>query len=293
MRPIWSCSRLTDSTRTSRGTVDIWQGVSYGWIITNGMDNDAFALNGTISTATDTAVTFDVSQNDYVPSGDSVTSISATNGSHGTTSVSGSIVTYTPASGFQGNDSFTYTITDSNSNETTGTVNVTVDPVTHFAVTGGTTNPTAGDAVTYTVTALDSSNNAVTSYNDDVEFSSTDPQANLPSETSLTDGAGTFTVTYKTAGDQFVQVFDPNNYVGIGDSATATVSPNSASKLAITTGGATGAGTAFYFDVTALDDYGNVATGFTDTLNFTSSDSTAALPNNTALSSGYGSFRNP
>src|SRR5204863_4287755 len=46
------------------------------------------------------------------------------------------------------------------------------------------------------------------------------------------------------------------------------------------------AGTAFSFTVTALDAQNNVATGYTGTVHFTSSDSQAVLPADTALTNG-------
>jgi hypothetical protein len=48
-------------------------------------------------------------------------------------------------------------------------------------------------------------------------------------------------------------------------------------------------GVAFTFTVTTLDAYGNVATGYTGTVHFTSSDAAASLPENfTFLSSDAG-----
>jgi hypothetical protein len=50
------------------------------------------------------------------------------------------------------------------------------------------------------------------------------------------------------------------------------------------------AGSAFNVTVTALDAYGNTATGYTGTLHFTSSDSQATLPADANLTSGVGNF---
>src|SRR5271157_3382689 len=52
----------------------------------------------------------------------------------------------------------------------------------------------------------------------------------------------------------------------------------------------TTAGTAYGFSVTARDRYGNVATGYAGTVHFTSSDPHAALPADSNLTSGIGSF---
>src|SRR5581483_1736620 len=46
----------------------------------------------------------------------------------------------------------------------------------------------------------------------------------------------------------------------------------------------------FTFTVTALDAFGNVATGYSGTVHFTSTDAAAGLPADTALAAGVGSF---
>src|SRR5205814_9608457 len=57
------------------------------------------------------------------------------------------------------------------------------------------------------------------------------------------------------------------------------VAPNSAS-----------AGAAFNFTVSAVDAFGNAVGSYSGTVHFTSSDSTASLPANSALTGGTGSF---
>ena len=81
---------------------------------------------------------------------DALTFAVATQPAHGTASVSGATATYTPATGYQGADSFTYTATDDGSNTSTpATVSVTVNPATPLA------------APTITVNGADIDNNAV------------------------------------------------------------------------------------------------------------------------------------
>jgi subtilase family serine protease len=63
--------------------------------------------------------------------------------------------------------------------------------VTHFGITATSTS-TAGSSFNITVTALNSSNNTVTGYNGTVRFSSTDGQAALPGNSTLSSGVGTF-----------------------------------------------------------------------------------------------------
>src|SRR5208283_2173781 len=49
-------------------------------------------------------------------------------------------------------------------------------------------------------------------------------------------------------------------------------------------------GTSFNFTVTAYDANNNIATGYTGTVKFTSSDSKAVLPANSTLTNGTGTF---
>jgi len=55
---------------------------------------------------------------------------------------------------------------------------------------------------TFTVTAKDASNNTLTTYSGTVHFTSSDSQAVLPANATLTNGTGTFQAVLKTAGTQ-------------------------------------------------------------------------------------------
>ena len=63
------------------------------------------------------------------------------------------------------------------------------------------------------------------------------------------------------------------------------VSPAAASKFVISGLSTATVGTSESFTVTAEDAYGNVATGYTGTVEFTSSDTAATLPGNTPFTS--------
>jgi hypothetical protein len=84
--------------------------------------------------------------------------------------------------------------------------------------------------------------------------------------------------------------------VTVTDTATATltasagvsVAPAAATHFAVSTPGSTTAGTVFLFNVTALDAYGNTATGYGGTVHFTSSDGNALLPPGSTLTNGSG-----
>jgi len=78
---------------------------------------------------------------------------------------------------------------------------------THLSVTAPAT-ATVGTAVSVTVTALDASNNTVTTYSGTVHFTSTDGQAALPANSPLTNGTGIFQVTLNTPVNQTITATD-------------------------------------------------------------------------------------
>ncbi len=88
---------------------------------------DITATADTLTTNEDTANTVNVLSNDSYISTAPIT-VTASNGSKGTTSVSGGVITYTPSADLNGADTFTYTITQSGKTSSS-TVTVTVTPV--------------------------------------------------------------------------------------------------------------------------------------------------------------------
>jgi Galactose oxidase, central domain len=67
---------------------------------------------------------------------------------------------------------------------------------------------TAGTSFTFTVTAVDSTGATFTGYAGTVTFTSSDPQAQLPANSTLTNGKGTFSGTLKTDGNQTITATD-------------------------------------------------------------------------------------
>ena len=78
---------------------------------------------------------------------------------------------------------------------------------THFSVTGPTSSP-SGTAFSFTVTALDASNNTVTGYSGTVHFTSSDPHAQLPPDSMLPSGTAVFQATLSAAGSQMLTASD-------------------------------------------------------------------------------------
>jgi hypothetical protein len=173
---------------------------------------------------------------------------------------------------------------------------ITVNPgaATHFAVAlTSSSTITAGSAVSFTVTALDAGGNTATGYSGTVAFTSTDANATMPASAGLASGQGSFSATLKTAGSQTITATDTGNATITGTTAAITVNPGSATTLVVTAPATATNNVAFNFTVTAKDAYNNTATGFTDLVHFTSTDSSAVLPPNSGLngaSGGVGNF---
>ena len=154
-------------------------------------------------------------------------------------------------------------------------------------VLAATTAETAGTSFSLTVTAQNSSGATDTGYLGTVHFTSSDVQAGLPANYTFTTGTGSgydngvhvFTVTLKTAGSQSITATDTATSTITGTLSGISVSPAAASKFVLSGLPSTAAaGAAESVTVTAEDPYGNVATGYTGTVQFTSSDTKASLP---------------
>ncbi len=146
------------------------------------------------------------------------------------------------------------------------------------------TAETAGKSFTLTVTAQKSGGGTDTGYTGTIQFSSSDVQAGLPAEFQFTAGdlgTYTFTVTLKTAGSQSITAADTSTPAITGTLGGISVSPAAASKFTLSgLPSSVTAGVAQRITVTAMDPYVNVATGYTGTVAFTSSDASASLPLN-------------
>jgi hypothetical protein len=141
----------------------------------------------------------------------------------------------------------------------------------------------AGSAQTFTVTVKDRFGNIVPTYSGTVTFSSSDSQAVLPAAQytfiASDNGSHTFTATLATVKKtgQTITVTDTN---GIhGKETGIQVTPGAAVSLVIAGfPSSVVAGTGHGIAVTAKDAYGNIATGYTGTVSFSSTDNKAVLP---------------
>jgi hypothetical protein len=90
----------------------------------------------------------------------------------------------------------------------------------------------------------------------------------------------TFTVTLKTAGSQSIAATDTVTGSINGSESGITVSPAAAAKFVLSAPSSVKSGAKFSLTLTVEDACGNVVTGYTGTVHFSSSDSTATLPKN-------------
>src|ERR1700733_8412497 len=152
----------------------------------------------------------------------------------------------------------------------------------------------AGSALGLKLTALDPFGNTATGYVGTVKFTSSDGGSGMSLPGNYTfvagdDGVHTFTggVTLVTAGLQTVTGADTGDG-SVKGSASVNVTAAAASALALSAPGSSVAGSALGLKLTALDPFGNTATGYTGTVSFTTTDpaSGASVPGNYTFVAG-------
>ena len=113
-------------------------------------DRSPTAVDDSVRTGRDQSVDIDVRANDSDPDGDALTVDSVTQPPHGSAAIQADgTVRYTPASGFEGRDSFTYTVGDGRGGTATAEVSVNVATYT-LSVT-----KTGNGSVTSTPSGID------------------------------------------------------------------------------------------------------------------------------------------
>jgi hypothetical protein len=163
---------------------------------------------------------------------------------------------------------------------------------THFTVSAPLV-AMSGTAINFTVTARDATNAVDAAYGGTVHFTSSDGSATLPANSTLSSGVGTFSATLQTApGPQTITATDTvtSSITGTSNPILVLGIPGPATHFTVSAPSAVTGGTAFNFNVTARDASGGVATGYSGTVHFTSSDGAATLPANSTLTNGTGTF---
>jgi uncharacterized delta-60 repeat protein len=150
-------------------------------------------------------------------------------------------------------------------------------PATHFDISAPAA-VTAGQGFGITVTALDDYGHVATDYTGTVTLSSTDPLAPiLGSHTFTTTDGGVYTFSggqLFTAGPQSLFADDGN----LGGQLDLTVDPGVAVAIVLSGPDHATAGVPVVVTVTAMDAWGNVATGYTGTVWLEATDPDANLP---------------
>ena len=198
------------------------------------------------------------------------------------------------------------TATDTSNSSITGTqsgIKVNPAPASTLVISAYPSSTTAGVGQTFTVTLYDPKGNVATGYTGTIHFTSSDSLSTagngLPADYTFTSGVGdddgthTFTATLKTAGTQSITATDTTNSALHGTQSGIVVNPTAASIVVVSAyPSPTTSGVAQSFTVTAKDPYGNLATGYTGTIHFTSSDTKVAagngLPANYTFTTGSG-----
>lgn len=176
---------------------------------------------------------------------------------------------------------------DSGYSDPVSATTLTPSTVSSLVLAGPPSSLVAGTAASFSVTATDAQGNPVAGYRGTVHFRSSDPQAVLPADYTFTatdNGVHTFSIILKTAGTASVTVADTvsGTLTGTLPGITVIAAPASSFVLAGFPSSLT-AGAAVAFTVTAIDPYGNTATGYLGTVRFGSSDGQAALPGDYAF----------
>lgn len=182
----------------------------------------------------------------------------------------------------------TFTAQDTSVPSINGTSNgfqITGGNPSNFKIDLSSTVITAGDYITFTVTARDSWNNIVGDYNGTVTFTSNDPQAEFsPSNYTFIpadNGSHTFTngVRLKTAGSRYITVSD--GFIST-NSGWITVNFSTLHHFEFYNFSTTTptAGTSFNFRVKAVDEFGNTVTNYTGTVHFSTTDTYTSPPLN-------------
>ena len=198
--------------------------VSTSEITVTDIDTAPVASEDAVTTAEDTSVTIDVLANDSDEDGDALTLESFTQPSAGSIALnSDGTLTYTPDADANGDDSFTYTVTDGLFS-TTGTVSLTVTPQNDSPVAGAVSfsiseGAAVGDVVG-TVVASDVDG-------DSLEFAITDGNTDgvfaIDSDSGQITVADTTNLDYETTVDYPLQVSVSDGVDTIFTSADVTI----------------------------------------------------------------------
>jgi len=211
----------TGVVTTDAGTVDTGVVTTDAGPPDTGVNNPPVANNDDVATDVGVALTFDPRDNDTDADNDSLTITAVGTPSNGTAviTMNGDLL-YTPASGFIGNDSFTYTISDGNGGTANGTISMTVRP-TNNAPTATADTADAHDATPVDIDVLANDSDPD---NDSLSVSAVTTSANAAATVNTNQ-----TVRYTANAGFFgtdTFTYEMSDGRGGTDTATVTVSVN-------------------------------------------------------------------
>ena len=136
----------------------------------------------------------------------------ATGAAHGTATANGTSISYTPAAGYAGPDSFTYTATNASGTSASGSVAVVVGTPIVSLTPASLANPTAEAAYTATLTAAGGT----------APYTFSVASGTLPAGLSLNAATGVLSGTTNVAGSFAVSIKVTDNSTGAGAPFSAT-----------------------------------------------------------------------
>jgi hypothetical protein len=166
---------------------------------------------------------------------------------------------------------------------------ITVAAPAHFSVNAPAI-VTANTPFNFTVQALDQFSNPINYYPGPIHFTSSDPLAILPPNTTMPTGFGTFSATLYTGGQQGIGADDNSGGSGGINGMTNIITVAAPAHFSVNAPANVTANTPFNFTVQALDQFSNPINYYPGPIHFTSSDPLAILPPNTTMPTGFGTF---
>jgi PKD repeat protein len=240
---------VSGSGARSIAAVDLYangtSAVYYDDISLQSMNQAPVAQNQSVTNAEDTtkAITLIATDADN----DALTYTIVANPAHGTLSGTFSNVTYTPATNYNGSDSFTFRVSDGKTNSNVATVSLTVTPVNDAPTVIASASPTNGTAplaVNFTAIGMDVDGDPLTyswTFGDDTTASIQNPSHSYTTAGSYTatvtvsDGNGgynsTLVVFTLTSGPPSITLQPSDVIVATGQTATFTVAASGAAPM--------------------------------------------------------------
>jgi len=213
------------------------------------VNDDPVAVDDSAATDEETLVSIDVLANDTDVDGDALTIQSVQDPANGTAVINAGQIDYTPDAGFDGNESFDYTVSDGNGGTDTATVTVSVAVVNDPPNAVDDTATTDEDvAVTIDVLANDDDPDG-----DSLTIQSVTQGANG----SVTNNGGDVTYTPNAdfnGSDQFSYTISDGNGGTDAATVTITVDPVNDAPTAVDDAASTNEDVAVTIDVIANDD---------------------------------------